>query len=91
MRERWWGATGRRVPEIALEDELSLEEAVVLDEVGDDETLREAHRSGTPVVVRAETPDAVLAALARPEVSAVVVPEARRDLLELDLTKLTYG
>jgi len=91
VRERWWGATGRRVPEIALEDELSLEEAVVLDEVGDDETLREAHRSGTPVVVRAETPDAVLAALARPEVSAVVVPEARRDLLELDLTKLTYG
>jgi hypothetical protein len=91
VRERWWGATGRRVPEIALEGELPLEEAVVLDEVGDDETLREAHRFGRPVVVRAETPDAVLAALARTEVSAVVVPEARRDLLELDLTKLTYG
>jgi hypothetical protein len=30
-------------------------------------------------------------ALARPEVSAVVVPEARAELLELDLTKLTYG
>jgi hypothetical protein len=91
VRERWWGATGRRVPEIALEGELPLEEAVVLDEVGDDETLRKAHRSGRPVVGRAETPDAVLAALARPEVSAVVVPEAKRDLLELDLTKLTYG
>jgi hypothetical protein len=91
VRERWWGATGRRVPEIAVEGELPLEEAVVVDAVGDDEKLREAHRSGRPVVVRAETPDAVLAALARPEVSAVVVPEARRDLLELDLTKLTYG
>ena len=91
MRERWWGATGRRVPEIAVEGELPLEEAFVLDEVGDDEQLREAHRSGKPVVVRAETPETVLAALARPEVSAVVVPEEKRDLLELDLTKLTYG
>ena len=27
----------------------------------------------------------------RPEVAAVLVPEERRDLLELDLTKLTYG
>ena len=30
-------------------------------------------------------------ALARPEVAAVIVPEERRDLLELDLTELTYG
>jgi hypothetical protein len=91
VRERWWGATGRRVPEIALEPDLPLEEAVVLDAVADDEQLREAHRSGRPVVVRAETPEEVLAALARPEVSAVVVPETKPDLLELDLTKLTYG
>ena len=91
MRERWWGATGRRVPEISLEGELPLDEAVVLNGVGDAEVLREAHRSGKPVVVRAGTPEQVLAALAHPEVSAVAVPEAKRELLELDLTKLTYG
>ena len=33
MRERWFGATGRRVPEIALEGELDLEGALVLDGV----------------------------------------------------------
>lgn len=91
MRERWWGATGRRVPEISVEGELPLEEAVVLDGVGNADILREAHRSGKPVVVRAGTPNAVIAALAHPEVSAVVVPAAKRDLLKLDLTKLTYG
>ena len=31
VRERWFGATGRRVPEIALEDELELGDALVLD------------------------------------------------------------
>ena len=91
MRERWWGATGRRVPEISVEGELPLEEAVVLDRADDAEILREAHRSGKPVVVRAATPQALLAALAHPEVSAVVVPDSKRELLELDLTKLTYG
>jgi hypothetical protein len=79
------------VPEISVEGELPLEEAVVLDGVGNPEILREAHRSGKPVVVRAATPQALLAALAHPEVSAVVVPEQERELLELDLTKLTYG
>jgi hypothetical protein len=79
------------VPEITVEGELPLEEAVVLDGVGNLEILREAHRSGKPVVVRAATPQALLDALAHPEVSAVVVPEQKRELLELDLTKLTYG
>jgi len=91
VRQRWWGATGRRVPEISVEGDLPLEEAIVLDGVGNAEILREAHRSGKPVVVRAATPQALLAALAHPEVSAVVVPEQKRELLELDLTKLTYG
>ncbi len=90
MRERWWGASGRRVPEIALEGELPLEEALVLDEV-DLVRLHEAHDAGQPVVVRADTEEAVVRALARPEVAAVVVPDAKRELLELDLTKLTYG
>jgi len=79
------------VPEIALERDLALDEALVLDDANDLERLHEAHGRGTPVVVRADSEDAVVRALARPEVSAVVVPEARADLLELDLTKLTYG
>ncbi len=90
MRERWWGGSGRRVPEIALEGELPLEDALVLDEL-DSDRLRTAHEAGTPVVVRAGTPEAILRALARPEVAAVVVPASKPELLELDLTKLTYG
>jgi hypothetical protein len=91
MRERWFGATGRQVPEIALEGELDLDDALVLDDVADAAVLHEAHKAGRPVVVRAETADAVKAALARPEVAAVLVPESKRDLLDLDLTELTYG
>jgi hypothetical protein len=90
VRERWWGASGRRVPEIALAGDLPLDEALVVEEV-DPEQLRQAHEAGTPVVVRADSADAILRALARPEVSAVLVPDGRPDLLELDLTKLTYG
>jgi hypothetical protein len=90
VRQRWWGATGRRVPEIALEGELPLEEALVLEELDLDE-LKAAHDAGTPVAVRADTPDAVVRALARPEVAAVIVPTSRPELLDLDLTKLTYG
>jgi hypothetical protein len=89
VRERWFGATGRRVPELALEGSLDLEGALVLDDVDDLTGLREAHAKGTPVVVRAATPEAVKAALARPEVASVLVPTA--DLLALDLTSLTYG
>ena len=32
MRERWFGATGRRVPELALEGSLDVEGALVLDD-----------------------------------------------------------
>ena len=88
MRERWFGATGRRVPELALDGALDLEGALVLDDL-DDTRLREAHAQGIPVVVRAPTPEAVKAALARPEVASVVVPT--EELLGLDLTELTYG
>jgi hypothetical protein len=93
MRERWWGATGRRVPELAVEGDAAVpaEEALVLDGVGDLQAIADAFEAGRPVVVRAASPDEVRAALARPEVAAVLVPEARRDLLELDLTELTYG
>ena len=89
MRERWFGATGRRVPELALEGSLDLEGALVLDDVSDPTRLHEAHAQGIPVVVRAASPEAVKAALARPEVASVLVPT--EELLALDLTALTYG
>ena len=89
MRERWFGATGTRVPEIALEGTLDLAEALVLDDVANDGALRAAHERGQPVVVRAQTADEVRAALPRPEVSCVLV--ADESLLRLDLTELTYG
>ena len=91
MRERWFGATGRRVPEIAVEGELELDDALVLDAIGDAKELHEAHEAGRPIVVRASTPEEVKEALARPEVAAALVPPDRRDLLELDLRELTYG
>ena len=91
MRERWFGATGRQVPEIAVEGELDLGEALVLDRVGDATALHEAHEAGRPVVVRATTPEQVKEALARPEVSVALIPPDRRDLLDLDLRELTYG
>ncbi len=89
MRERWFGGTGRRVPELALEGSLDVEGALVLDDVSKAEQLREAHERGIPVVVRSETPEAIKEALARPEVACVLVPS--EELLALDLTELTYG
>ena len=90
MRERWFGATGRRVPELAADGELDVAGALVLDDL-DDARLREAFDSGTPVVVRASSAEGIKAALARPEVACVLVPADRPDLLALDLTELTYG
>jgi hypothetical protein len=91
VRQRWFGATGRRVPELAVEGELDLDDALVLDDVADVPRLREAHEAGRPVVVRAQTPEQVKEALARPEVASVLVPAERRELLDLDLVELTYG
>ncbi len=90
MRERWFGATGRRVPEIAVEGDLDLEGALVLDRV-DEARLREAHDCGLPVVVRAATADEVRQALAHPEVASAIVPPDQAELRDLDLTELTYG
>lgn len=93
MRERWWGASGRRVPELAFADDpnVPIEEALVLEGLEDLAALTEAFEAGRPVVVRATSAEAVRAALARPEVAAVVVPREQGDLLQLDLTELTYG
>jgi hypothetical protein len=43
------------------------------------------------VVVRAGSADEIKTALARPEVACALIPTDRGDLLELDLTELTYG
>ena len=91
MRQRWFGASGRQVPEIAVEGDLDLGDALVLDDVADTASLRAAHEQGRPVVVRARTAEQVTAALARPEVASVLVPPDARELLDLDLVELTYG
>jgi hypothetical protein len=88
VRARWFGATGRRVPAIALEGSIDVEGALVLDEA-DEAALREAHAAGRPVVMRARDVAGVKAALARPEVCCALVTDPA--LLELDLPELTYG
>jgi hypothetical protein len=87
VRERWFGATGRKVPEIALDGELDVEGALVLDEWND--AAHEAFEEGQPIVIRADAPQAVKDALAHPEVATVLVHDP--ELLQLDLVKLTYG
>jgi hypothetical protein len=93
LRQRWYGATGVQVPEIAVEGEEDLPPAdrLVLDDVADVDRLREAHEQGTPVVVRASSAEAVQAALERPEVACALVPPDKRELLELDFRRLKYG
>jgi hypothetical protein len=93
VRERWFGATGRQVPEIAVEgeDDIPLDDALVLDDVTDVERLRKAHERGVPVVVRASDEESVARALARPEVACVLVPPERRELRDLDMRRITYG
>ncbi len=89
MRERWFGSTGRKVPEIVVQGTVDLEGALVLDDVGDLETIRAAHERGTPIVVRASTAQDVVAALSRGEVACVLVRDDT--LLTLNLSELTYG
>lgn len=90
MRERWLGATGARVPEIAVDGELELPADVLWLEQAEPNGVKAAHAAGRPVAAHADTPEGVKAALAHPEVACVLVPPERRDLLDLDLTALTY-
>lgn len=89
MRERWFGATGRKVPAIVLEGTLDLGAALVLDDVSDVAAIHDAHRAGTPIVVRCSSPEEVHAALSLGPVSCALVTDAA--LLELDLAEMTYG
>jgi len=93
IRQRWFGATGQRVPELAVEGDpdVPVDHALVLEDVSDEQRLHAEYEKGTPIVVRARTADEVRRALARPEIASVLVPESARELLELDLTELTYG
>ena len=92
MKQRWFGKTGERVPELAVEGEAKFpSEPLILDDVSDLDRLREEFDRGTPVVVRADSAETILAALARPEVAAVLVPPGKRELLDIDLVELTYG
>jgi hypothetical protein len=89
LRQRWFGASGKQVPQLAVEGEIEFPaEPLLLDEL-DDTQLRKAHEEGTPVVVRADTEEKVLAALARPEVACVLVQS--EDMLGIDLIEATYG
>ena len=89
MRERWFGSSGRRVPEVVLEGAVHLEGALILDDISDLGRIRTAHLDGTPIVVRAKTAQEVVSALSRGEVACVLVRD--KALLELDLAELTYG
>lgn len=103
-RTRWLGATGIRVPEIAVDGE-DLEvvdesrvrigeqvlDALVLDGVEQGNRLSAAHERGVPVIVRAADENGVAEALARPEVACALVPAEHRELRELDLRRLKYG
>ena len=89
MRERWFGATGRKVPEIALEGTVDLEGALVLDDVSDLRAIHDAHHAGTPVVVRCTSAAEVHAALSLGPVACALV--ADEELLGLDLAEMTYG
>jgi hypothetical protein len=92
VRQRWLGATGLRVPAVSVDGEVELPDGtLVLDDTRDVAGLRAAFDEGRPVAVRADTPESVREALARPEVSCVLVPPDRRELVELDLRVITYG
>ena len=79
------------MPEIAIEGELELPADVLWAEQAPDDEIKAAHASGRPVAAHASTPEEVKAALSRPEVACVLVSPDHRELLDLDLTELTYG
>jgi len=89
MRERWFGATGRKVPEIALGGTIDLAGALVLDDVSDVAAIHAAHHAGTPVVVRCASAEDVHAALSLGPVACALVTD--ESLLALDLAEMTYG
>lgn len=88
-RERWFGATGRKVPALALAGTVDVSGALELDGVNDVAALQSAHADGVPIVVHAGSVEEITEALSRPEVSCVLVTDP--GLLHVDLADLTYG
>ena len=75
VRERWFGATGRKVPAIVLEGTVELDGALLLGDVSDLAAIHDAHHAGTPVVVRCSTAEDVHAALSLGAVSCALVTD----------------
>lgn len=88
-RERWFGATGRKVPAVVLAGTIDLSGAIELDDVADVAALQAAHAAGVPIVVSAGSVKEVTAALARPEVSCVLVTDEA--FLTVDFADHTYA
>ena len=93
MRERWWGASGRQVPELAVEGDpaVPVDEALVVDSphdpADDPRGVRGRHAGRRPrrdAGGRARRARAARGGV-RPR------PRGPHDLLALDLTELTYG
>ena len=88
VSERWFGATGRRVPEIAVEGALDVAGALVLDDVpttrGSARRTRGSRSSSAPRRRRPST------RRSRARRSPRVLSRPT-ELLELDLAELTYG
>ena len=89
MRERWFGATGRKVPEIALEGTVDLEGALVLDDVSDLAAIHNAHHAGTPGRRSCVDRRGGARRVSLGPVACVIVTDGK--LLQLDLAEMTYG
>jgi hypothetical protein len=89
MRERWFGATGRKVPAIVLEGTIDLSGALILGALDDRAAIHAAHHAGTPIVIRCSSAAEVHAALSLGAVACALVTDEA--LLALDLAGMTYG
>lgn len=97
IRERWLGNHGVRVPQIFVERIGAIQTtdgslvldgasyaAAVFDDLPPVPVLRQLFEEGVAIVVRACSKLEVVAALRRPEVSAVAVPESAGELVLTD-------
>ena len=90
MRERWFGRTGRKVPEVALEGSVDVTGALELDDVGDLAALRAAHEQG----IARRRPRRLAGAGDAPRSRGRRSPACSSPtpaLLDVDLADLTYG
>ncbi len=90
MRERWFGATGRKVPAIVLEGTVELAGAL------DRSTTSPMWRRSTKLITRAlrswsaaRSAEDVHAALSLGPIACALVTD--ESLLSLDLAEMTYG